>query len=211
MKNNFFLHIAFLICISSHGFAQEQVMSESESRTLRSKVIEKSKTTTSIVSNFEQYKHLDFLSNDIKSTGKLVYKLPNFIKWEYQIPFKYSAIFKNDKLYINDDGKKSDVDLGASKMFKSLNNLIVKSVRGDMFDKSKFKITYYKHPDYYKTIFTPFDKNMQKLINKIELKFDITTLNVMEVKMIESSEDYTLLKFLNQKINEPVSDAEFTN
>ena len=123
----------------------------------------------------------------------------------------YIAIFKNDKLYINDDGKKSDVDLASSKAFKSLNNLIVKSVKGDMFDEGKFKITYFKHPTYYKAIFYPLDNTMRKLIHEIELKFDISTLDVTEVKMKESSEDYTLLKFLNQKLNVSVPDSEFSN
>lgn len=210
MKINVF-SILTIFFISGHGFAQLESMSVLESKELKSKVMEKSKATISIVSDFEQYKHLDFLSNDIKSSGRLVFKSPNLIKWEYQTPFKYSAIFKNDKLYVNDDGKKSDIDLASSKAFKSLNNLIVKSIRGDMFDDGEFKITYFKHPKYYKVIFDPLDKTMQKFIHEIELKFDISTLEVMEVKMIESSEDYTLLKFLNQKLNVSVPDSEFSN
>ena len=211
MKIRFFLFASLLTCISIESLAQDLSMSELESKELRSKVIEKSKSTTSIISDFEQFKHLEFLSNDIKSSGKLVYKYPNFIKWAYEAPFKYSAIFKNDKLYINDNGKKSDIDMGSNKTFKSLNDLIVKSVTGDMFDENKFKIIYYKSTKYYKVSFTPIEKAMQKIINKIELKFDISTLDVVEVKMIESSEDYTLLKFLNLILNEPVSDTEFSN
>ncbi len=211
MKIKVFLSVVLLIFISIGGFAQESTMPELESKELKMRVMEKSKNTTSIVSDFEQYKHLDFLSNDIKSSGKLVFKSPNFIKWQYQSPFNYIAIFNNDKLYINDDGKKSDVDLASSKAFKSLNNLIVKSVKGDMFDEGKFKITYFKHPKYYRVIFAPFDKTMQKLIHEIELKFDISTLDVIEVRMKESSEDYTLLKFLNQKLNVSVPDSEFSN
>lgn len=200
-----------LFLISFASIAQQTAMTESESKDLREKVIEKSNKTTSIVSDFEQYKHLDFLSNDIKSSGKLAYKSPNSIKWEYQEPFVYSVIFKNDKLFINDDGVKSDIDIGSNKMFKSLNNLIIKSVRGDMFDETRFKIVYYKTSQNYVVNFSPIDKNLKSFISEFILTFDKKSLDVLEVKMVESSEDYTLLKFVNQKLNESVSDALFSN
>lgn len=211
MKIKVYLLPIILIFVSNIAMTQNSSMSVLEAKDLRNKVIEKSKSTTSIISDFEQYKHLDFLSNDIKSSGKLVYKYPNFIKWEYQSPFKYSAIFKNNTLYINDDGNKSDINLASHKTFKSLNDLIIKSVKGDMFDESKFNITYHKSTNNYIVSFVPLDKNMKSLIRKFVLKFDKVTLNVIEVKMIESSEDYTLLKFLNQILNEPVTDSEFSN
>lgn len=209
MKHKVFFIILFLFSIV--GVAQQTAMTESESKYLREKVIEKSNKTTSIVSNFEQYKHLDFLSNDIKSSGKMAFEFPNSIKWEYEEPFKYSVIFKNDKLYINDDGVKSDIDLSSNKMFKSLNNLIIKSVRGDMFDETRFEIVYYKTSQNYVVSFSPMDKNMKSFISEFILTFDKESLNVVEVKMVESSEDYTLLKFVNQKLNESVSDALFSN
>lgn len=200
----------FVILISFAITAQERELSVTASVELKNSVIEKSKNTSSIISNFEQYKHLDFLSNDIKSTGKLTYKSPSSIKWEYKIPFVYSAVFKNSKLYINDDGVKSKVNLDANKTFKSLNNLIIKSVRGDMFDEEKFDISYYKNSESYIVHFKSLDKALKKLISEFVLTFDKESLNVIQVKMIESSNDFTLLKFLNQKTNQTVSDAVFT-
>lgn len=211
MKIKTYLSILIIISFSVFSKAQESSMTELEATDLKNKVMEKSISTISIISDFEQLKHLDFLSNDIKSKGRLVYKTPDLIKWVYLEPFEYSAIFKGDKLYINDSGKKSDVDLASSKTFKSLNNLIVKSVKGDMFDEGQFKISYAENPSFYIVSFIPYDKTMNSLVKEFIIKFDKISLDVIEVKMKESSEDYTLLKFLNQRLNVSVPDSEFYN
>lgn len=211
MPNRNSLFILFSLLISFFAMAQEEKMSVEASTELKKRVIEKSMNTSSIISDFEQYKHLDFLSNDIKSTGNLTYKSPSSIKWEYKEPFDYIAVFRNNKLYINDDGVKSKVNLAANKTFRSLNNLIVKSVRGDMFDEEKFDISYYKNSEVYIVHFTSLDKSLKKLISEFVLTFDKENLNVIQVKMIESSNDFTLLNFLNQQTNQPVSDEVFSN
>ena len=205
------LFTSYVLLLSFIITAQETEMSVAASMELKNKVVEKSKNTRTIISDFEQFKHLDFLTNDIKSTGKLTYKSPSSIKWEYKVPFVYSAIFKNNKLYINDDGIKSKVNLDANKTFRSLNDLIVKSVRGDMFDDEKFEISYFENSETFIVHFKSLDKALKKLISEFVLTFDKENLNVIQVKMIESSNDFTLLRFLNQKTNQVVSDAVFTN
>ena len=205
------LFTSYVLLLSFIITAQETEMSVAASMELKNKVVEKSKNTRTIISDFEQFKHLDFLTNDIKSTGKLTYKSPSSIKWEYKVHFVYSAIFKNNKLYINDDGIKSKVNLDANKTFRSLNDLIVKSVRGDMFDDEKFEISYFENSETFIVHFKSLDKALKKLISEFVLTFDKENLNVIQVKMIESTNDFTLLIFLNQMINQTVSDAVFTN
>jgi len=211
MKNKKITTILLVCCISFLGYSQKVKLSDSEATTLRDKVVATSKNTNSIESEFIQYKHLSFLSNDIESSGMLYYKSPNFIKWEYQKPFVYSAIFKGDKLYINDAGKKSNIDLSSSKAFKSLNNLVVKSVKGDLFDATEFEISYFKEDKYYIVYFVPKDEKLKNFISEFVIGFDKNTFEVASVKMIESSEDYTLLQFKNQEFNQPIADEVFTN
>ena len=198
-----------LLLIASSSFSQT-ALSSSEASILKEKVIKKSKTTKSIKSDFEQFKHLSFLTNDIKSTGKLTFKTPDLIKWEYEKPFVYKVVFKESKLFIDDDGKKSQIDLSSNKTFKSMNSLIVKSVKGDMFDEDQFEISYFKSGENYLVKFKPKDKNLKEMISQFDIIFEKNSLNVLEIKMIESSEDYTRIVFINQKINVSVSDAEFT-
>jgi len=210
MSKKIFFSSVFLILNTIVLFSQEP-LTKKEALSLKESILKIAKQTTTISNDFVQSKHLSFLSKDIISKGKLTYKSPNLIKWEYKTPFKYSVIFKEDKLFINDDGTKSNIDLSANKGFKELNNLIIKSVKGDMFDATKFKITYFKNKENYLVRFVSIDESLKAFIRKFELTFDTKKYYVLEIKMIEEEEDYTTIKFTNQKINKPISDALFNN
>lgn len=208
-KQLFLGFIAFFFV--ANCFAQEAVLTQKESDVLRTNIKLKSEDKNTIKSEFTQLKHLDFLTNDIESSGMLYYKSPNSIKWEYKIPFVYSATFKGDKLYINDAGKKSDLDLSSNKAFKSLNSLVVRSIKGDLFDTAEFEISYFKNDKTYVVHFIPKDKKLRAFIAEFVIGFDMKSFEVTSVKMLENTEDYTLLIFNNQQFNQPISDAVFTN
>jgi len=185
-------------------------MNSTEASALKTKVKALAASTKTISSDFVQYKHLDFLDNDIKTSGKLAFKAPNLVKWEYLKPFKYSVLFKDEKLFINDEGNKSNVDIGSNKMFKQLNKLIINSVKGDMFDDDEFTIEYFNKGDNSLVYFNPKDKKFAKYIQAFHITFNGKG-DVIEVKMIEPSEDYTKIVFTNKKQNQPLDNAIFTN
>ena len=87
MKNNILL--TFILIFVSLVANSQTELSKNEALTIRNKIVKASKSTETITNNFKQSKHLSFLSKDIISYGKLVFKAPNLIKWEYNKPFKY--------------------------------------------------------------------------------------------------------------------------
>lgn len=203
-------NILYIICFLAFATQAQTKMTNAEASRLQEKVKALSLTTKTISSDFVQYKHLDFLDNDIETSGKLAFKAPDLVKWEYVSPFKYSVIFKNAKLFINDEGKKSDIDLGANKMFDQLNKLIINSVKGDMFDPTKFNITYYKTGKNSLVYFEPKDQKLVKYIKAFHITFNDKG-DVAEVKMLEHSGDYSQIVFKNKVLNKPLDDALFTN
>lgn len=205
MRNFFFL----LFFVSVAVQAQTK-MSAPEAEALKSLVKNQALTTKTIISNFTQYKHLDFLSNDIVSKGKLAFKSPNLVKWEYTEPYNYAVLFKNETLFINDEGKKNQIDMGSNKLFKELNGLIINSIKGDMFDDDAFHIAYYKKEGNSHVHFTPKDKKSSKFISDFQIIFNKKG-DVLEVKMIEPSGDFTKIVFTNKELNKPLADAIFTN
>ena len=191
------------------SFAQEQKMSESETVNFKQSVGIVAKKIKSMSSDFVQYKHMDFLSKDVESSGKMLFKEPNSIQWQYKKPYNYSIVFKNGKILINDEGKKSATDVGNSKIFGKINKLIIGSVSGDMFVDKEFQITYLKNSVNNIAKLIPKDASLKRYIKQIELTFDKEDATVIQVKLIESSEDYTRIVLKNKVINAKIDDTIF--
>lgn len=207
--NKLILFIISLFCASV--FAQNTPLTNNEISNLKNQVKKTAEATKTISSDFTQKKHLDFLSNDITTYGKLIYKAPSTIKWEYTKPYKYSVVFKDDLLHINDDGKKSEINLSNNKLFKNMNQLIVKSINGDMFDESMFTINYQQSKKYYIIRFLSKKEEFKNVISEFILHFDKATFEVSTVKMVEPSGDYTKIIFKNRVKNKTINNAIFSN
>jgi len=200
-----------LLFVSFTALAQEQKMSDTEITAFKQSVNTVSKKIKSLSTDFVQYKHMDFLAKDIETAGKMFFKEPNLLQWQYKKPYNYSIVFKNGKILINDEGKKSAMDVGSSKIFAKLNKLIVGSVSGDMFDDKEFAISYFKTKDFNVTKLIPKDAALKKYIKQIELSFDKQDATVNQVRLMESAEDYTKIVFKNKILNAKIDDSAFTN
>jgi outer membrane lipoprotein-sorting protein len=204
--------LILLMAITSLSLmGQETVMNNSEITEFKHLVNSTASEIKTIQSDFTQYKHMDFLSNDIETSGKMAFKEPNLIKWEYTKPYTYSVIFNTGKIYIDDDGSKSNMDLGNNRLFKKLNELIIGSVKGDMLNETDFDMVYFNTVKGNKVIFKPKAKNILSYITSVELLFNNKEGTVDEVKMLEPSGDYTQIVFQNRTINQPLPDAVFNH
>lgn len=202
--------LLYLLLFAATSLVAQTKMDDSEAMALRVKVKALAEGTNTITSDFVQFKHLDFLSNDIESSGKLSFKSPDLVKWEYVLPFSYSILFIDDMLYINNEGNKSNIDTGSNKLFRQLNNLISASITGDMFNSEEFDISYFKKGAYSEVHFSPNDKKFLKYIKEFHILFNAHA-EVSEVKMIEPSNDYTRIVFSNRLTNQDLPDAVFAH
>ncbi len=209
MLNKLLFLIVILLTLAPSSIGQEVPLSADQAIAFRTEAMQAAAKIETIASDFVQKKHLDFLANDIETFGKMLFKAPGLIKWEYTEPFEYSVLFKDDKLFINDGGNKSDVDLTKNKTFQSLNDLIAKSIKGDLFDEERFDISYFKNEGDYLVRFLPKDRQLREYIKAFELSFDGKTANVTSVKIVEPTDDYTHIIFKNRQINGEVPDEEF--
>lgn len=211
MKTKIVIVLIFLNVYQFQSWAQDQKMTDNEITAFKQSVAVVSKKIKTLSTDFVQYKHLDFLSKDIETSGKMIFKEPNSLLWQYKKPYSYTIVFKNGKILINDEGKKSAVDIGSSKLFGKINKLIVGSVSGDLFDDKEFLISYFKNKDQNTAKFIPKDATLKKYIKQIDLAFDKEDATVIQVKLLESSADYTRIVLKNKVINAKVDEASFSN
>ncbi len=201
----FILFVFFNLTI----FAQESKMSNSEIEKFKKDIVSDSKKIQTLTADFTQYKVMSFLDKPIVSKGKLYLQNPKAMRWNYTQPIDYNIIFNNGKIYINDEGKKSSVDLQGNKKFEKLNQLIVGSVSGNLFDTNDFVITFSKTDKARIAKLQPKLKDVKKYIKEIQLTFYSGQSTVTEVKLIEPSDDYTKILFTNKSLNQTINASVF--
>ncbi|CAD7808153.1 Outer-membrane lipoprotein carrier protein [Chryseobacterium aquaeductus] len=206
-----FKNIAFiaLLLISGFAFTQNTAMTSTESKAFVTKISAETKEIKTLQSDFVQTKKMDFLDKNIVTQGRMSLKSPNTLSWKYTKPYQYSIIFKDNKIFINDQGKKSSVD-AKSKTFEKINKLIVGSSNGKMFNDPEFSVAYFKNENFNIAKFTPKSAQLLKYIKQIELNFPKNQTTVSQVNMTEASGDTTNIVFKNTKINAPIPAAEFS-
>jgi outer membrane lipoprotein-sorting protein len=172
----------------------------------RQKLALTSKSVNSIQCDFTQEKHLTILQDKITSSGKFTFKKENQLRWEYTSPIKYLIILSNNRVYIKDEGKSNQYDLGSNKTFREINNIMTGAVQGNLLqDDTKYKPSFYENNKNFLVILNPTDKAVKDFIKSIHLYFDKKSLSVIMIKLVENSDDFTLIEFKNRKQNIPVS------
>ncbi|WP_339610661.1 outer membrane lipoprotein carrier protein LolA, partial [uncultured Planktosalinus sp.] len=137
------INIVLILLLSVNVFAQGEKMSNPEAETFRAKADNTAKAIHNLTTDFTQFKHMSFLSEPIETSGQMVFETPDKLLWKYTKPYTYSIIFKDNKVYINNEGNKSSVDVGNNKTFEQINKMILGSVSGNLFNDESFSITYF--------------------------------------------------------------------
>ncbi|MFA5573928.1 MAG: outer membrane lipoprotein carrier protein LolA [Brumimicrobium sp.] len=194
------------VAVGVSTFAQKE-MTASEIQSFKQKIESETQKISTIQTQFVQTKHLSFLSNEIESKGNMFLNSDGTLKWEYVSPNKYSIIFQDNAIFINDGGKKSSVK--GQDVFKKINHLISGSISGKLFNDKEFKIQYFKDGSDIFVQLLPSDKALEKYIKEVHLYFPKSESTVSKVKLIEPSEDYTFIQFVNKKLNAPIDSSIF--
>ena len=120
-----------------------QALTEAQIHDFKTQTIAKNKSIQTMQADFTQKKHLDFMSKDIETLGKMAFAKPDKLNWQYTKPYQYRIIFQKDNITVNDAGNVSQMKAD-NKVFKKINNLIVSSISGDMFNEKEFSMTFAK-------------------------------------------------------------------
>lgn len=205
MKNLFLLLGLFTVSMS---FSQTK-MTAAETAAFKKEVQNQSAKTTTITADFEETKHVSVLKNAATSSGIFRFKGEKLL-WQYQAPKKSAMLFNGQNLKIkNEKGKVTSIDLNKNKRFKQLQQLMTGSYNGELFDEKSFDITYYKNGGSKSAVLKPKSKDMSKHIKEVVLIFKNDENTVSEIKITESSNDYSVIRLKNKKINAALSDNVF--
>ena len=175
----------------------------------KQKMESQSKLINSIESDFIQEKYLSVMSEKIISKGHFCFKKINMLRWEYTDPYSYLIAINKDKMFIKDNGKVSKYDINSNKMFKSINEMMVNTVQGNLLNNKDYKARFYENEKQYLLELTPTQKAAKDFLKNIYLYIDKTDYAVVKVKMTEPGDDYTSIDFIDRKTNQPIGDEKF--
>jgi outer membrane lipoprotein-sorting protein len=177
---------------------------------LLSKLNENALKTWSIQSNFIQKKQMEFLDETIMSTGKFWFKKEGSLRWEYKEPFEYVIVIHNGKFQIKDGDQVSAYDIESNAAFREINDVILGMVQGNIIEQGKFEIQALENDQQYLVKLVPIDNNVKEVISDMELYFEKADLMVSEIIMRENEKDYTVITFIDRRVNETIPEAVFT-
>ncbi|MCH4823172.1 outer membrane lipoprotein carrier protein LolA [Gramella lutea] len=201
----------FIFLFSLGVFAQNGALSNSEQQAFKASVIQKSNDINNFYAEFSQTKHMSMMNEDPESQGKVYYQSPNTLKWEYTRPYDYQLLFKDSKLFINEEGQMSEVDLSSNELFEKMGELVAGSVNGKiLMADTDFDITYHHAGQNVKAVIIPRDENLLEMFREIWINFNSDHL-IKSVRLIDPMGDYTEISMKNIKINQAFPPSVFQN
>lgn len=200
-------HLIFLLCFPV--FSQQTPISVSAVNNFKQSVGQQAEEINTISGDFVQVKYIQMMQEEAVSAGKLYFKAPDVLKWEYFKPYNYKILFKDGKLFINDEGDKSVTNVGANKSFEKLFSLISGSMNGRLLaDAENFDFTYVRVNNNKMIILKPRDPGLRRMFARIILIFDQENL-VNSLKLVEDSGDFTEIFFKNVQMNQAINASVF--
>jgi outer membrane lipoprotein-sorting protein len=210
IKESKIVLVVFLCTISVVCFSQPDGYKKLASpEDFANKIEEVSKNTSTISADFTQLKEMQYLDAALESSGKFRFKSPNKVLWEYTEPFLYKVIINDGKLNLISEDKENQFDMNSNEIFQQINELLVIAVTGEIKSTKNYTIEFYENADFYLAALSPKSAEISQMINQMELYFDKKSLQVVKIRMIEASGDFSLISFKNQLINAPIDEDIF--
>lgn len=210
MKRIASLLLVLLLC--SQLFAQNSGNTEitGESKTTLIRSIEKAhKQLFALQAQFTQEKSSSMLTEKIVQKGKLYYRAPKQLRWEYTSPQAMAIIFSNDKVLLKTN---KGTTSNPNKALNEMGNLIISTINGHFLtDNTNFSTRYYKNGKTGKNIvvLTPLNKRFKSVYTKMTITIDSQNKLAEKITLHETSGDVTTITFFHPQLNLSLSDSLF--
>jgi outer membrane lipoprotein-sorting protein len=194
-------------------FAQPvyQPATEAQKKEIVDKITQASNAMKTMRCDFVQEKEMSFMNEKVVSEGKMLYKQPDKIRWEYTKPIVYVFAMDGKNIFMDSGTNQSRVPARSSKLFNEISNIIIGGVSGaGLIDSKDFSSQFSVGATNYRITLTPLKKEVQDLFATIQLYVNKTDSRINEVELIEKGGDKTIIKLKNMQLNTTISDEVFS-
>ncbi|MBP5391184.1 MAG: outer membrane lipoprotein carrier protein LolA [Bacteroidales bacterium] len=188
MRGKRFFILALLTLACGWVYAQTPAEKEAFARIMSSTTSMKTMTA-----DFVETKHLQMLEEDAVQSGKLWYKAPSSMRWEYGKDF-YGVLSQKGAYMVRGGKRDGALTRGFSQTGKMVTGLI-----SNLSDNLKdYKVSYVKDGKDLKVTAIPTSPRMKGMVDSVVMKFDIATSLIKSFE-IRNNAGYTLITFSNVK------------
>jgi outer membrane lipoprotein-sorting protein len=154
----------------------------------------------SISADFIQEKHLPILARPLVSTGRLLYRRPDALRWEYSAPVKSVLLMQNGDVrrFVNSEkGLIEDASVRLQAM-QFVMPEISGWLGGRFQDNPMFEAGLYEGR---RILLVPKDAAMARFVQRIELLLSDRPGVIEQVMIFESEDAFTRMIFSNTQVN----------
>ena len=166
------------------------------------------KKTKTLYCDFVQEKTSSLVAETAISKGKMYFKSPHSLRWEYVSPQASALIVNNNDVALKTaNGTSADVN---TRMLKELANIIISSIDGSGLNDSKnFSADLSVSDLHYMVELTPVNKRIAAVYSSIVLIIQRETYLADSIILIEKNGDKMQISFSNHKLNQPLDNKLF--
>lgn len=162
----------------------------------------------SIQANFVQEKRLAILARPLASHGRLVFRKPDSLRWEYDSPVKSLLLMHGGRTrqFVECDGRLIEAAGAAVEALPLVMGEITLWLGGRFAESADFAAELIPGR---RVVLSPRNPALARIIRRIELDFDDTPGMIRRVTISESETSETTLEFDSARLNQPLAQDLF--
>jgi outer membrane lipoprotein-sorting protein len=200
-----------LLCAVMVAQSSYQTATDAQKKEIIEKITQASDAMKTMRCDFTQEKELSFMNDKVVSEGKMSYKQPNKIRWEYTKPLAYVFAMDGKNIFMDAGNSQTTVPARSSKMFSSMSDIIIGGVSGaGLIDSPDFTALFGVGNNDYRITLTPLKKEVKDLFDHIQLFVNQSDSRIKKVELVEKGGDKTLILLKNIQTNATINDEVFS-
>jgi len=214
-KNRFNPRLAALVAMGLALFsvalsAQYQNATNEQKKEIINQITQAAGEMNTMQSDFTQVKESSFLDEKITLEGKVYYKKPNKIRFEYTKPNPYVIAMDGQNMSMTSGGQKTTIPANQSKLFSEISRVMISGVSGSgLVDSPDFDTQLAIGPTDYKVVLTPKKKEVRDLFSAIQLYVGKSDKRIRSVELVEKGGDKTTITLRTLSVNTMINDETF--
>lgn len=169
-----------------------------------------SATVIDLSADFVQSKYIVYLNASVESKGRIYFKKPGKIRWQYTEPYEFVLIINEGQFQLADPQNKMHFREKENAYFNEIGALVQESLNGKIMTNNNYDISLFSNSAFYKLSMLPTNSNITEIIEKVEIIIERESFQLHSFSFSEPSGDVTNIRLNNTSTNLSLPNSKFS-